>query len=528
MNSSNINKKPCSIFNEVLGPVMVGPSSSHTAGPARIGYMAKMLLGEDIVKAEIVFDSTGSYPQTYQGQGSDRGFIGGLLGFKAGDIRISNSLKFADKLNLEYNLRFENTGADHPNTCVLNIESASGKKLTVKTISTGGGMFEIIKVNNFEVSLKGDFHELIIEFNKIDNKDKILKLLLNNYKYKYEITEKTQKSSIAVHLKTETAIPEINIENIRKTEQNIIIYKAEPILPVPSKFNYEMPFLTAEDAIHYAKENHLELWELGIHYEVKRSGFTEDRLFEMMEEIADYMKDSAVEGIKGNIEMKGFLNPSAGSIDQAIKRKQTLFSGYLDIAVLWSIAVMEYNNSLKTIVAAPTAGSCGVIPGAVVGVGYAMGKTKRDIAKALFASSVIGIFIDHQATFAAEEGACQAENGSAGSMAAAGIVQLLGGTVEEGFKAASLALQNMLGLICDPVAGLVAIPCIGRNASTAANSIVSANMVIGGFDPVIPLDEVIQTMRETGNMLPNELKCTGRGGLCTTPTGKKLNMEWGG
>ncbi len=507
---------------------MVGPSSSHTAGPARIGYMAKMLLGEEVSKAEIVFDSTGSYPQTYKGQGSDRGFIGGLLGFKASDIRISNSLKYAEELNLEYSLQFENTEADHPNTAILNIESASGKKLTVKTISTGGGMFEIIGINNFELSIKGDFHELIIEFNRIDNKDKILGLLLKNYKNKYEITEKIHESSMAIHLKTEIAIPEINIENINKLEENIIIYKAEPILPIPSRFNYEMPFLTAEDAMHYAKANSLELWELGIHYEVKRSGFTEKRLFEMMEEIADYMKNAAEEGIKGNIEMKGFLNPSSKSVNQAMKNKQTLFSGYLDIAMLWSIGVMEYNNSLKTIVAAPTAGSCGVIPGAIVGVGYEMGKTKREIAKALFAASVIGIFIEHQATFAAEEGACQAENGSAGSMAAAGIVQLLGGTVEKGFKAASLALQNMLGLICDPVAGLVAIPCIGRNASTAANSIVSANMVIGGFDPVIPLDEVIQTMKKTGDMLPNELKCTGRGGLCTTKTGEKLNRIWGG
>ena len=528
MSSLNSRKKPCSIFNEVLGPIMVGPSSSHTAGPARIGYMAKMLLGEEIDKAEIVFDSTGSYPQTYQGQGSDRGFIGGLLGFTAGDIRIRNSLDFADKYNLQYNLRFENTGAGHPNTAILNIEGASGKKLSLKTISTGGGMFEIIRINNFEVSLKGDFHELIIEFNKIDNRDKILELLLNDYKYKYEITEKAQGEYTVIHLKSEKPVPEINIENIKKTAHCKNIYKAEPILPVPSRFNYEMPFLTASEALHYAHVNKLELWELGIHYEMKRSGFTKDKLFKMMEEIADCMENAAKEGINGNIKIKGFLNPSAGSINRTIENKKNLFSGYLDIAMLWSVAVMEYNNALGTIAAAPTAGSCGVIPGAIVGVGTEMGKTKTEIIKALFASSVIGIFIDHQATFAAEEGACQAENGSAGSMAAAGIIQLMGGTVKEGFKAASLALQNMLGLICDPVAGSVAIPCIGRNASTAANSIVSANMIIGGFDPVIPLDEVIQTMKKTGDMLPNELKCTGRGGLCTTMTGEKLNKIWGG
>ena len=151
-----------------------------------------------------------------------------------------------------------------------------------------------------------------------------------------------------------------------------------------------------------------------------------------------------------------------------------------------------------------------------------MGLSDGEICKGLLAAGLVGAFIANQATFGGEVGACQAENGSASAMAAAGIVQLMHGTAEQGFNAASLAMQNMLGLICDPVAGLTEIPCIGRNVSAAANAIMSAYMVLCGFDPVIPLDETIVTMGKVGEQLPDELKCTCRGGLCASPTGCRL------
>ena len=141
------------------------------------------------------------------------------------------------------------------------------------------------------------------------------------------------------------------------------------------------------------------------------------------------------------------------------------------------------------------------------------------------AAGLVGAFIANQATFGGEVGACQAENGSASAMAAAGVVQLLNGTVEQSFQAASLAMQNMLGLICDPVAGLTEIPCIGRNVSSATNAIMSAYMVLCGFNPVIPLDETIITMGRVGEQLPEELRCTCRGGLCVSPTGCKITQE---
>jgi L-serine dehydratase len=161
----------------------------------------------------------------------------------------------------------------------------------------------------------------------------------------------------------------------------------------------------------------------------------------------------------------------------------------------------------------------------VIAVGEEMGRSDDDIAKALLAGGLVGVFIDHQATFAAETAACQAEIGAAGAMAAAAAVQLLGGSADQSFRAAALALQNMLGLICDPVAGVGNIPCVSRNAAGAANALVSANMVLAGFDPCLPLDEVIVAMKNVGLMLPAELRCTGRGGLCLTPTALAINRN---
>jgi len=140
----------------------------------------------------------------------------------------------------------------------------------------------------------------------------------------------------------------------------------------------------------------------------------------------------------------------------------------------------------------------------------------------MLAAGIIGVFISEQATFSAEVCGCQAECGTASAMAAAGLVQLIGGNVKQGIDAASIALQNMLGLICDPVANRVEVPCLGKNVMAAANAFAAANMIISGVDVVIPLDETIKAMYKVGVSLPVELRCTGRGGLSTTETALKI------
>jgi L-serine dehydratase len=183
---------------------------------------------------------------------------------------------------------------------------------------------------------------------------------------------------------------------------------------------------------------------------------------------------------------------------------------------------MESKSSMEPIVAAPTAGSCGALGGALFAAAEYLDIGNDELIKAFLAAGLIGVFIADRYTFAAEEGGCQVECGAASAMAASGLVQLMGGNAEQAVNAASMALQNCLGMICDPVADRVEVPCLGKNILAATNALGCANMSIAGFDPVVPLDEVIEAMKSVGDELPRTLCCTGLGGLSQTPASKKI------
>ena len=200
-------------------------------------------------------------------------------------------------------------------------------------------------------------------------------------------------------------------------------------------------------------------------------------------------------------------------------------AGVLNRTILYVTALMEVKSAMGVIVAAPTAGACAALPGVCLAVADEMGLSEEMTARALLAGGLIGVFITTAWTFAAEVGGCQAEGGSAACMAAAALVTLAGGTSAQTLAAASMAFQNMLGLICDPVANRVEVPCLGKNVMAASNAISCANMALAGYDQVIPLDEVIETALRVGGQLPRELRCTALGGLSITPTSKLIELK---
>ena len=191
-------------------------------------------------------------------------------------------------------------------------------------------------------------------------------------------------------------------------------------------------------------------------------------------------------------------------------------------AIAIALAVAEYNAAMGRIVAAPTAGSCGILPGAVLAL-LEQGLADEDAAvDGLFCAGAIGMVIANQASIAGAEGGCQAECGSASAMAAAALVQMRGGTPAMAEQAAAIAIKNQLGLVCDPVAGLVEVPCIKRNAGGVTNALTAADMALAGIVSVIPVDEVVGAMREVGESLPCALRETAQGGLAATPTGQRI------
>ena len=194
-------------------------------------------------------------------------------------------------------------------------------------------------------------------------------------------------------------------------------------------------------------------------------------------------------------------------------------------AIAIALAVAEYNAAMGRIVAAPTAGSCGILPGAVLAL-LEQGLADEDAAvDGLFCAGAIGMVIANQASIAGAEGGCQAECGSASAMAAAALVQMRGGTPAMAEQAAAIAIKNQLGLVCDPVAGLVEVPCIKRNAGGVTNALTAADMALAGIVSVIPVDEVVSAMREVGESLPCALRETAQGGLAAPPTGKRIREQ---
>jgi L-serine dehydratase len=208
-----------------------------------------------------------------------------------------------------------------------------------------------------------------------------------------------------------------------------------------------------------------------------------------------------------------------------MEKKNLLNGGLLNQIVLYVTAMMEVKSSMGVIVAAPTAGACGALPGTSLGAATALGLSEDEAAKGMLAAGMIGVFIAAHSTFAAEVGGCQAECGAGSGMAAAALVTLARGHTRQAVAAASMALQNVLGMVCDPVANRVEVPCLGKNVLAASNALSCANMALADFDPVIPLDEVIETMDKVGKSIPSELRCTALGGLSITKASKEIEKR---
>jgi len=282
----------------------------------------------------------------------------------------------------------------------------------------------------------------------------------------------------------------------------------------------------------------LPLWKLAAAYESARGAIPEEEVLARMVEIVEILEASLQTGLAGTEYEDRILEAQVGSFRYAMAAGTLLGAGpqdagLLNTMILYVTAFMETKSSMGVIVAAPTAGACATLPasclsaahhlaGVPVGKGLPSSAAKEEAAKAMLAAGMIGVFIAAHSTFAAEVCGCQAETGAGAGMAAAALVQLAGGTAQQALAASSMALQNTLGLICDPVANRVEVPCLGRNVLGASNALASANMALAGFDPVIPLDEVIQTMDAVGKSLPHSLRCTALGGLSVTPASKRI------
>lgn len=258
-----------------------------------------------------------------------------------------------------------------------------------------------------------------------------------------------------------------------------------------------------------------------LEYEAESTGKMQEEIFAHMAAQYQVMKRSAREGLHGLRARSGLCGGDALLLDRYIQKGSKLTAGAFPRAVNYAIAVNEANAHMGIICASPTAGACGVLPGVLLATQEHLGKTDEEMTMALFCAGAIGFVIANNAFISGAQGGCQAETGSAAAMAAAAVTELAGGTPEQAANAAAIALKNMLGLPCDPLAGLVEVPCIKRNAGGAANAMAAAEMALAGIVSFVPCDEVIETMYQIGLNMSPALRETAQGGLADTPTGRK-------
>ncbi|MCI1722113.1 MAG: L-serine ammonia-lyase, iron-sulfur-dependent, subunit alpha [Lachnospiraceae bacterium] len=249
-------------------------------------------------------------------------------------------------------------------------------------------------------------------------------------------------------------------------------------------------------------------------------------VYQKMKDYYRDMQNSVREGRRADLKsISGLTGGEAHRMDESIQSGSTLTGSFLAGAICRALAVSGLNAAMGRIVASPTAGSCGILPAAVITMQEEKKISEDDCIMSLFTASAVGMVISKKATLAGAEGGCQAECGSASAMAAAAVTELAGGTPDMISNAIAISLKCCLGLVCDPVAGLVEVPCIKRNASGVTNAFTAAEMALAGITSAIPADEVIDAMKQIGNLLPVSLKETAGGGLAATPTGRRLQKE---
>lgn len=259
--------------------------------------------------------------------------------------------------------------------------------------------------------------------------------------------------------------------------------------------------------------------------EMQLSEMTEKEVYDRLEKHYDTMVSAATRAIMQPLEMTGNFIKGQSFKQGKYASSNPLGGEYINNIMTMALSCCEVNASMGRICAAPTAGSCGILPAVLIETARKLDSTRKEVLNALLVASGFGAIFISNATVSGAEGGCQAECGVAAAIAAAAAVYLYGGTPKMCANAVGIALMNCMGLICDPVAGLVQLPCSFRNAGQAANAVCAADLALAGQTTVIPVDEIIEAMYKVGKKLPIELKETSLGGLATTPTAKKLEKK---
>ncbi|MBN1333875.1 MAG: L-serine ammonia-lyase, iron-sulfur-dependent, subunit alpha [Synergistales bacterium] len=515
-------KIPAISLFDVTGPIMTGPSSSHTAGAVRIGLMGRQIMGGEPCAIKILF--YGSLAETYKGHMTDSGVVGGLMGLSVDDPKIRSALGSAGEKTISVEVETHTQSDKNPNTIEMKLSTPS-YSADISALTVGGGEILIQEINGFPVELRGK-KDVLLLWGEEGLVDGSLPSLRSDPAYEREAcSSKGRDKMYIVHFSQAPSK-----DSLSSLEKNIPSGDFRYLQPL---YDYQLrdpePSVSSiREVLAECNRSGINLPEVAILYESRRSGLPGDRIREKFNHIWNTMQNSIDHGITGHNDMVGGLmgGKDALKMQKAWEEGRLVSGAVLSLGVTRAIAAMESNASMGRVVAAPTAGSCGVVPGIFSSVSEKYSYPLERITEGLLVASLFGVLVAMRAPVSGALGGCQSEIGVASAMAAAGLAQMAGGSPTQVSQAFALAMKNILGLVCDPVAGPVEVPCIKRNAIGVANALAACDMALAGIVSIVPPDEVIDALINVQQLLPMELRDTTLGGLGATPTGVRLKKEW--
>jgi L-serine dehydratase len=481
--------------------------------------MARSLLGGTPAKANLAFDPDGSYAATYVAQGADRGFAMGLMGKPLTDESFFTALEDASAggMNLAYEVR-KLDQPDHPNTVELDLAGRDGRTLRLVARSIGGGEVEICKLDGRNVLFNGSAFETLVEVPP-EQADAARRMLTRDGQLFDDPADVRDANCVRMSVRRKTALAEELRNELLALHEAVRVWKSAPVYYLQKG---EPMFSSGGEMVRLAEQRGVSLGELALAYEAGLLGLSEAEVIQETLRRYDIMVQSVEQGLAPEFRGLQLLPACAGSIFRAEAEGRLSVRSLHTRAAARAMAVMHVDGAMGVVCAAPTGGSAGVIPGALLTLAEERSLPREQIARALLAAGSIGMILAIRGTFAAEIAGCQVEIGASGAMAAAAVVDAVGGTARQACDAAAISFQNTMGTVCDLLHGMVEIPCHTRNGAAAANAFVNADLVLGGYTNFIPLDETIDAVYAVGLAMPSELRCTSKGGLAITPSAKAL------
>lgn len=558
-------------IRDIIGPIMIGPSSSHTAGALRIASMCRRLLAGE--PRQVSFRLYGSFAHTYQGHGTDKALVAGLLGMAADDERIRNSFEIAKNAGLSF--IFEprpDEPMPHPNTVCIDVTDSTGAHVSMRGESVGGGAAVITRINGTDVHITGEFHSIVVKQRDVAGvlahiatclsvfsvniaTTKLFRERKGELAYTIMQTDDEIDEQIATAIAKHPDIFDVRIIRSDRAGEAIAPIKGEAVgsgfaaglTPQEAAAAFEtLDFTNGTELLDYCEREGVAISEAMCRRErcmLATDGVAIDNTRRYLARALSVMRESATAPIDAPTKsMGGLIGGEAAALSKLERKNASAWDNasindsscenvnanapapasvadpLLARATTYAMAVLETNASMGRIVAAPTAGSSGVLPAMLLAAQDLHRFSDDELVRALANAAAIGYLITRNATVAGAEGGCQAEIGAASAMAASAACELFGGTPRQCFAAASNALCGLMGLVCDPIAGLVEAPCQKRNATGVANAIVSAQIALSDIGNLVSFDETVEAMRRVGNSLPFELRESALGGLAATPS----------